>query len=305
MNKYDLTVIIPTRNRKQILKKSLESLTIQKGILKKFEVIVIDDVSNEPLLSITNKFKNNKKFNLKLIRLKKHMGASYARNIGIKKACGKLVLFIGDDIIASEYLIKEHIDGHNHYSDNNYAILGYITWDKSIRVDDFQKWLEKGTQSNYESLQDNTEISYIYLYTTNCSFKKEFLLKNGLFNNNLKIYFEDLELAYRLKKRNLKIIYLKNAKAYHHHKYSLNIYIKRMILTGKSAYVLLKIHPELKNIILKTKYNLTHKIRKFIDPVLYFIFKKINNKKINYRYYSTIINSAFYKGYKEAHFSHD
>ena len=81
----EISVILPVYNREKFLSRALKSLENQ--IFKDFEVIIIDDGSEDFSYKIAQNFcKKNK--NWKLFKLE-HNGVSYARSFGIKNSIGK------------------------------------------------------------------------------------------------------------------------------------------------------------------------------------------------------------------------
>lgn len=97
------SVIIPVYNCEKYLLNCVNSVLKQK--FKSIEIIIINDNSNQKTKKICERLKKNKIF--KIINNKKNYGASYSRNLGIKHASGKYIIFIdGDDYIANNTLNK-------------------------------------------------------------------------------------------------------------------------------------------------------------------------------------------------------
>lgn len=100
MPKY--SIIIPVYNTEKYLDKCLNSIFKQTN--QDFEIIVINDGSTDNSLDILNKYKDD----ITIIN-QDNMGLSVARNTGVKKACGKYLIFIdSDDYI--ENMLLEKID---------------------------------------------------------------------------------------------------------------------------------------------------------------------------------------------------
>lgn len=97
-----ISVIIPSYNRKKELDQVLDSYYLQKSV---GEVIIIDDCSKEDYLSIIKKYrKKYKHIRTIYYRNKTNMGAGASRNIGIKLATGKWILWGEDDaFLALDY----------------------------------------------------------------------------------------------------------------------------------------------------------------------------------------------------------
>ena len=90
-----LSIIIPYYQTWEYTERLLRELEIQKT--DEVEVILVDDGCNESRLDRYD-FAT-------IIHLDKNYGASYAWNVGIKKAIGKYIAFIdSDDMIAMNYV---------------------------------------------------------------------------------------------------------------------------------------------------------------------------------------------------------
>jgi GT2 family glycosyltransferase len=73
-------------------------------------------------------------------------------------------------------------------------------------------------------------------YTCNVSAKREFLLSHGGFDEAFpSAALEDTELSFRLNKHGLKLFFLPQALAYHHHPIDLDSACRQMEAVGRSA----------------------------------------------------------------------
>ena len=86
----NISVVIPTYNRKELLKRSIDSVINQT--IKPSEIIIVDDGSNDGTEAMVKK----KYDSLKLIK-QKNKGASAARNSGIKASSGEWICFLDSD----------------------------------------------------------------------------------------------------------------------------------------------------------------------------------------------------------------
>jgi len=93
-----ISVIIPVYNEEDVIGECLESLSRQT--LRDFEVIVVDDGSTDKSMEVVNSLKI-KNFKLKIL-LQKHGGAGAARNLGVGKAGGKILVFVDADMTFDE-----------------------------------------------------------------------------------------------------------------------------------------------------------------------------------------------------------
>ena len=271
------TVIIPTYNRAKILGKCLKAIQEQTYPKTDYEVIIINDGSTDVTEELVKSMINNSPCKLRYFKQEKNRGPAAARNVGIRNANGEIVLFIGDDIIATPTLLEEHVKWHKKYPEDNVAILGYITWSAEIKITPFMQWLENGgSQFAYWQIKDKIEVGPQYFYSSNISLKKKFLVENnGFFDEEFPYAaYEDTELGYRLSQKGLKLVFNKSAIGYHNHPTSLEDACQRMIKVGESSLLLAKklgeeqIIPSksfLKKILSKIKFFVYYRIAKFYE----------------------------------------
>jgi glycosyltransferase involved in cell wall biosynthesis len=88
------TVVIPTHNRSNLLKRAIES--VQDQTFESFEIIVIDDHSIDDTSSVVKSFSD---LRIRYMINSRTKGACGARNVGIFSAKGKWVAFLDDDDI--------------------------------------------------------------------------------------------------------------------------------------------------------------------------------------------------------------
>jgi glycosyltransferase involved in cell wall biosynthesis len=101
----DVSVIIPTRNRWELLlSAALPAALAQDGV--RLEVVVVDDGSDEPAPSATVLDDPR----VRLLRVARSGGVAAARNAGIRDARGAWIAFLDDDDVWSPRKLRAQLD---------------------------------------------------------------------------------------------------------------------------------------------------------------------------------------------------
>ena len=91
---YKYSIIIPVYNSEEFIREAVESILIQT--YKNFEIILINDGSQDNSLNILNELK--KEYPDKIIVInKENAGTSSARNTGLSYATGDYIGFLDND----------------------------------------------------------------------------------------------------------------------------------------------------------------------------------------------------------------
>jgi len=197
-----VSVIIPTYNRVNYLKNTINSLLNQTNM--PYEIIVIDDGSTdgtkEYLEEISQKYKIIKCF------YQKNSGPAKARNLGIKKARGNIIAFLDDDEIAHKNWIKVIVETFKKF-DNIGGVGGPYIEERSKNI--YEKYLK--LQFNITNSKNFKKLPYL---GGNTAFCKKVLQEIGGFDEKL-IRGEDVDLSFRIRLKGYKIIYNKDMIIYH------------------------------------------------------------------------------------------
>ena len=95
----EISVVIPTFNRRESLRKLLDSIAAQTLPRSRFEVIVASDGSTDGTIEMLGEFKGRFE-NLRVLELK-NGGPGAARNAGARAAGGRYLAFTDDDCLAA------------------------------------------------------------------------------------------------------------------------------------------------------------------------------------------------------------
>lgn len=238
-----LSVVIPTYNRAPVLKKSLEALFGRGRKRREFEVIVVDDGSADETAEVVRRAAESAPVKVHYL-FQENAGAGAARNTGLKRASGDVVLFMDDDIIAAPGMPSEHMRYHNMHPDENVAVLGMVTLSPEIPATPLN--LEHAVHM-WGSIRDGEEVSWRHFFTGNMSVKRSFLLENDLlFDERLRNY-EDTEFGYRSAGKGMRIIHNARALGYHYHHMDLPAFVNMSRNYGYAIAILHDRYPELRD----------------------------------------------------------
>jgi len=165
-NKINASVIIPTIDRGPFLIDTV--LQLKEQSYKKFEIIVVDQsIGHDDVVQIKiDKLSKNTMRYYKVVP----RSVTAAKNFGIKKAKGEILIFLDDDIKIKKDFIKNHLDAYKKYPDAA-AVAGRVLQEgfpvinKNLKFNDYGQ--SEGTFTGTKEGETNTFPG------GNCSVKKK------------------------------------------------------------------------------------------------------------------------------------
>jgi len=212
------SIIIPTINGEEYLKKSLDSLYLQQAI-SNFEVIVIDNGS----ISNSQNFIKQRYSNFSLIVNQKNMGSSFARNQGLALAKGDYILFMDCDVELEEGFLSSLISILRDTPEDIAGISPKIIDKESGKIFSCGLFISSIYRvydiGKGKSPEEYSQALPIDGPNSCCAvFRRSYLEKikrTDYFDNDFFFLFEDADLALRLKKRDYKCLYTPELTCYH------------------------------------------------------------------------------------------
>lgn len=168
------SIVIPMYNAQQYIRECLDSIMNQT--YKSYEIIVVDDGSEDQSVSIVNKYKlNYKNINLHLIQ-KDHKNAGAARNIGMNYAKGDYLLFLDADDKFSHELLAELAEKIISGKKKDIIIWDGVAFDnKTGEIKDIDYLLNLSNIKNEEDFKCTEYKKYLYQFTAGVLWNKAFL----------------------------------------------------------------------------------------------------------------------------------
>lgn len=224
----DVSVIIVNYNTLELTKNTIESV-FEKTEGLNYEIILVDNASTDGSVEFFEKNYSNK---IIFIKNNENLGFGRANNKGVEKAKGKYVFLLNSDTLLINNAIKILFDFMEKNS--NVGICGGNLFDKNLlpthsfrlhltslktEMGNFFNIIEKIKVKYFKRRKDfnytskKIEVGYILGADILIS-KKNFEKVNG-FSKDIFMYYEDVELAYKIKKNGHKIYNVPEAKIIH------------------------------------------------------------------------------------------
>lgn len=206
----DVSVIIVNYNTCDLTKSCIDSIIkFTKDI--NVEIILVDNNSSDDSSYVFSKDKR-----IQYLYLKENLGFGKANNIGFKYAKGKYVFLLNSDTLLKNNAIKLFYDFLEESSDN-IACVGTIltdhngntmtSYNRFPNLLDGVKWftlpgiiLNRRYIKKYEK-NNLTCFQVDFVSGADIFIRKEIIQKEGLFDPDFFMYFEETEMQYRYNKR--------------------------------------------------------------------------------------------------------
>ena len=174
-----ISIIIPVYNTSLYIEKCINSVYNQTYSNK--EIIVIDDGSNDETKEKLNQLSSK----INILLHQENKGQSSARNLGIKKATGKYIIFIDSDDFVETNFCEKLITNFN----TNYSVVTCFA--NVLSIKNKSKIFKPKGDGLEKALLNNTALG-------TSLFVKEDLLSIGGYDENMRTGFEDWDLLIRL-----------------------------------------------------------------------------------------------------------
>ncbi|MBT0652296.1 glycosyltransferase [Geomobilimonas luticola] len=224
-----LSVVVPCFRAMGTLPALLESLELQTIGRDNFEIIIVDDGSDDGTCDYLAAQPA-----IRLVRQERR-GPGEARNVGFAMAAAELVLYLDADLVASPSLLEAHLL-HHRQNPHLAATGGSVAPARSYPllswglVDHLCSWFNA-----YPDFDHGGEPEY--LPSLNFCVKKGDLLAVGgiAWQDGLTVTGEDVVFCYALHRAGLAIAFVPEAVVYHRDRETMAGYLRHMFRWGEHA----------------------------------------------------------------------
>jgi GT2 family glycosyltransferase len=225
----DISVIVPVFNGATKIKKCVNALRQQKTA-RSYEIIVVDDGSTDRGLEQIpgNGFR---------VFTQPNQGPAAARNLGVEKARGEIVLFTDADCEPQPDWIEQMVGSLEKLSVS--GVKGaYLTRQKKI----VPRFVQLEYESKYARMKKDRYIDFIDTYSA--GFVKKDFLKVGQYDTQFTTAsVEDQEFSFRMWAKGYRMVFNPMALVNHTHSDTLSNYAKKKYRIGFWKALVLKKHP--------------------------------------------------------------
>ena len=216
-----VSIIIPSYNSEATIEDCLTALQKQT-FNEPYEIILVDSSHDRTPQIVREKFGD-----VKFIHLEEKTDPGTARNIGIEKSRGELLLFIDSDCRAENDWMEKMV---RHHRQNSYAAVGGAVLNGND-PDSEVAWA--GYLAEFREFIPQHKAGQVrHIPACNISYKKEIFSNLSPYNHR---YYpqEDLELNHRLTRNGRKIFFDPAIRVYHHHRTSFRSFLRHQQNIGR------------------------------------------------------------------------
>ncbi|MCX5394025.1 glycosyltransferase [Streptomyces sp. NBC_00094] len=231
------SVIVPTYDRAELLRHTLESLTRQSVGRDAFEVLVVDDGSRDDTRQLVAGYEDRLDLRY-FFQEDEGYRVAKARNTGIAHARGPVSVFVDSGVILHSGALAAHLAAHGE-ADGPIAVCGYVFCfnegnedgeliarsidyadpDASIRgFDEQRRWLDIREEFYERYGEDLGALTapWLMYWTCNVSASTAQLREVGMFDEEYRSWgAEDIDVAYRLHLAGARFVLRRDASSIH------------------------------------------------------------------------------------------
>jgi GT2 family glycosyltransferase len=236
-----ISVVIPTFQRRAATQRALLALARQTVPAADYEVIVSIDGSEDGTREMVAGFPAP--YALRAV-WRPNQGRAGACNAGIRAARGALVVLLDDDMEAAPGLLAAHQRAHAGAPAR--GVIGAVPVVPAQPAQPLAEYVRAGFERRLAKLaRSDYSIQFYDVYTGNFSIRRATLLEVGAFDDEFRHYgHEDYELALRLLRAGVELVYRADALAHHHYDKDFAAVARDSIGRGRNDVLFVAKHPE-------------------------------------------------------------
>lgn len=239
---HDVSVVIPTCGRADVLRATLQALLRQSHDLSRIEIIVVCDGPDPATRDLVHGMVTDAPCTIILLE-QARQGQGVARNTGIARTRGRVILMLDDDIIAVPQLISSHL--RHHSGSDNLVVSGALPLEPMDPEPAHHRVLREWWEGEMGRMAKPDHVAGFQDFVTgNVSVARSRLLESGCFDSRFTGYGrEDYELGYRLLSAGLRFVHEPAAIGVHRYRKSPLDWIRQFEAMGHADVIFARKHP--------------------------------------------------------------
>lgn len=243
-----VSIIIPTLNRKDILREALLSLDKVDYPRDQLEAVVVSDGSTDGTNELMSQIK--KKLNYKLVFVReKRRGISYAKNTAIKKSKGEVIVSTDDDCLFEKNWLEKLV---KPFSDPLVGAVGGP--DRAVKNETI---LAKSIDYAFNSFIGSggihgrflkVKLGKFYPVGCNMAFRRKVVKKIGFFDETL-APGEETDFNHRIEKAGFKLVFVPEAFVWHRPRANIRRFIPYIFKRGAARVEIIRRHHQYAELI--------------------------------------------------------
>ncbi len=239
-----VSVIIVNWNGKDLLGECLDSLRLQTYLPS--QVIVVDNGSGDGSQAMIRAHYQE----VTLIEMGENKGFSIANNVGIERATGDYIALLNNDLIVHQEWMARMVAALDADLSLGSCACKMLLYDQRTILDSAGITVRTNGTGRNRGLFERDGESYqhparVFGPCAGAAMYRATLFEDiGVFDEDLYIYFEDVDLAFRAQLAGYDCLYVPHAIVYHHHSASGGRFGKKYFYVARnSLLVILKNMP--------------------------------------------------------------
>jgi GT2 family glycosyltransferase len=235
-----VSVVIPTHQRREMLRRALEALTRQDLDPASFEVIVSVDASTDGTLEMLERF--DVPYALRSVTAQRR-GRAAACNAAVSLARADVLVILDDDMEPRPACLRTHC--RSHPAGSRVCVMGAVPIHTEPTSAPVTRYMAAKFGDHLAMLARPDHVFVLRdFYSGNASIRREILLEVGAFDEAYTMYGnEDLELSLRLRDAGVELRYDAEAAADQKYTKSLAELTQDTFEKGRTAVLFATAHP--------------------------------------------------------------
>ncbi len=235
-----VSVVIPTYNRAALLEATIPALMSQRTEpWFDYEVIFVCNGAMDRSQSVLQQAEAAHSGKLRQFYIQPTGGPSAPRNVGIRAATGDVVIIMDDDVLPDSDMVLHHAAFHRAHPEPAFAALGELYVPEEFLRDPMAVF----HSFPYDEVRTLGRLRYLHFWTCNVSFKRQFMLDHGMFDESF-LYYEDVLCGHKLEAAGMELRFVPAARGQHLHQLKPSGVAAKGTFTGKWLYAFLDRVPD-------------------------------------------------------------